>query len=652
MAMDFFQHQERARKNTSLLILYYALAVVLIVVAVYGVTAAIFMWSTQDEHTSPLRLWDPSLFLGVAGITSLIIFGGTAFKILALSGGGAAVATARGGRRVDPATRDLDERRVLNVVEEMAIASGTPVPPVYILDDETGINAFAAGFTTTDAVVAVTRGCAKMLTRDELQGVIAHEFSHILNGDMRLNIRLIGVLNGILIISIVGYWVFRIAVQSPGGGRDSRKKVSPIPFILLGLALMVIGYIGVFFARLIQSAISRQREFLADASAVQFTRNPDGIGGALKKIGGFLEGSQVHSPRAMEASHLFFADGMKHSFMNLVATHPPLMERIRRIDPNFDGQYPQVAAGAGTAAAGASSTPTEARPAGAELPVAALAGGYRMQPAELASRVGAPQAEHLAYASALIASFPEAVVSAARDPLGARALVFCLLLDGEGSTREAQLRYLAGAAEPPLNAEVQRLAPAVDGVGKESRVAVVDLCLAGLRELSPSQYPEFRTQVQHLVEADQQVSLFEYALQRVLLRRLDPVFGQAKRPVIQYYDIGPLLPWCTDLLSALAYFGQPDPQEAARAFDGAAVRLRPGLRLTIRPAGQASLAAVDKALHTLEGASAPIKKRIVDACAACVGADGRVTVDEAELLRAIADALDCPIPPFLPRDAA
>ena len=292
-------------------------------------------------------LWNPELFGLVAMGTSAVIAAGSLYKMAALSGGGHTVAELLGGRllRADAATPA--ERRLLNVVEEMAIASGVPVPPVYLLENELGINAFAAGHAPGDAVVAVTAGTLARLSRDELQGVIAHEFSHILNGDMRLNIRLMGVLFGILVIGLTGWIIFRSTTGGYvrlGARDDDRKGFNPLP--LIGLALYVIGYVGVFFGNLIKAAVSRQREFLADASAVQFTRNPDGIAGALKKIGAVAEGSRIQDPHAEEASHMFFGDALSGwtELFGLLATHPPLVERIKRIDPSFDGDFSQGAA--------------------------------------------------------------------------------------------------------------------------------------------------------------------------------------------------------------------------------------------------------------------------------------------------------------------
>lgn len=332
--MDFFERQSKARRHTTLLVFYFILAVTLIVLAIYLVVdLALFGGGVKQHHygydAAPvLSLWNPQLFLWVALGTLAVIGIGSISKMSELSQGGSAVATMLGGEPVNPNTTDPDERKLLNVVEEMAIASGTPVPQVYLLPDES-INAFAAGHSPSDTVVAVTRGCMRLLTRDELQGVIGHEFSHILNGDMRLNIRLIGLIFGIMALAIVG----RILLQTRG-------RKNPLP--LLGLALLLIGWIGVFFGRLIQSAVSRQREFLADASSVQFTRNPEGLAGALKKIGGLSYGSRLESPHADVASHMFFANGLRESVFNLMATHPPLEDRIRAIEPSWDGKFPEV----------------------------------------------------------------------------------------------------------------------------------------------------------------------------------------------------------------------------------------------------------------------------------------------------------------------
>ena len=296
-------------------------------------------WPTDIGATSDYRTraWHPMLLLWVALGTTLVITIGSLHKISELAGGGEVVALMLGGRAVNPHSTDLAERRLLNVVEEMALASGVPVPPVYVLDREPGINAFAAGHQPGNAVVAVSAGCLQCLTREELQGVMGHEFSHILNGDMRLNLRLIGVVNGILVLAIIGYYILRS--MSYVSSRDSKEGGAQMGFLVLGLVLVVLGYLGVLLGNLIKSAISRQREFLADFSSVQFTRNPGSLAGALKKIGGISSGSRIRDAHASEISHMFFGDALAGSFFNLFATHPPLVKRIRALEPNFDGVF-------------------------------------------------------------------------------------------------------------------------------------------------------------------------------------------------------------------------------------------------------------------------------------------------------------------------
>ena len=290
--MDFFASQDDARKKTGLLLFYFGLAVLSIIIAVYIAFAFFFAYQgSRASQFSFYSIWDPELFVTVAGVTILIVICGSLYKISILKSGGAGVAEMLGGKLIPASTQDFLEKRLLNIVEEMAIASGVPVPPVYLLENEQGINAFAAGFTPDDAVIGVTRGSLETLNREELQGVIAHEFSHILNGDMWLDLKLVGFLHGILLIALIGRSILR-------GSSRSRNSKNSGGFVLFGLVLLVLGYLGVLFGKLIKSGVSRQREYLADASAVQFTRNPHGLAGALKKIGGLAAGSFVEVSRA------------------------------------------------------------------------------------------------------------------------------------------------------------------------------------------------------------------------------------------------------------------------------------------------------------------------------------------------------------------
>ena len=648
--MDFFERQDQARRNTKLLVVYFVLGVAMLILAVYAATLAIFTGVASRHHhvyddQVQLVLWNPQLFFGAAIGTLAVIALGSGFKTLELAQGGSTVATMLGGRLVDPATSDPDERKLRNVVEEMAIAAGVPVPQVYLLPEERAINAFAAGHSTSDAVVAVTAGAMKLLSRDELQGVIGHEFSHILNGDMRLNLRLMGVIFGILCLAVIG----RVLLYTRG--RSSKDK-NPLP--LLGLALLVIGWIGVFFGRLIQAAVSRQREFLADASSVQFTRNPAGLAGALRKIGGLSFGSKLQAAHAEEASHMFFGNGMGESFFHLMETHPPLAERIRAIDPSFDGTFPPVSF------AEADRVPlrvSQRSPLPFPFPglPRAQAGMAGFAPPVNAAQTmmtstGTPTSAHLRYAEGLRVSIPASLQAAAREGLGASTLVYALLLSDDEATRGKQLDELAAATSAAVRQETLRVLPEVQAVATHAKLPLIDLAIPGLRHLSPAQFQQFRAAVQKLVESDGEIDLFEYVLQKIVLRHLEPYFLQARKPVIQYYALKPLAPDCAILLSALAHLGQDEPDKIEFAFQQGAQLLSYAAQVELRlvPGEECDLEQVDTALNRLCQAVPQIKKNVLNACAQTVAADGVIQEMEAELLRAIADTLDCPIPPFIP----
>ena len=344
---SFLQYQEQARKRTKWLVLLYALCLCCIVAVFYFIPVGTMWWAATNggRYVSPAEanaiLWQPQILLWVVGIVGTIVGVASLGKTVQLSAGGAKVAESLGGRRVLPNTRDRAERRLLNVVEEMAIASRIAIPAVYVLDKEPGINAFAAGYSPSDASVTVTAGALEHFNREELQAVVGHEFSHILNGDMRLNIRLIATIFGIICIAVLGRIVARVGWEvlrttRPRRSKDDNSGVAiGLGIAAIGLAVWLIGSVGVFFGRLLQATISRQREWLADASSVQFTRNPHGMAAALKVIGASANHGLVQNPKAAEISHMFFASG----FAGLFATHPPLEARIARYDPDFRGDY-------------------------------------------------------------------------------------------------------------------------------------------------------------------------------------------------------------------------------------------------------------------------------------------------------------------------
>ena len=663
-SMDFFEYQDQARRTTRRLVAYFVLAVVLIVVAVYLAVMMVVHYSMSDGLLEPFQWWNPQIFLWAVSSTLAVIVIGSIYKMYVLSDGGEVVARWLGGRPINSNTTNPEERRLLNVVEEMSIASGTPVPSVFLLEKEEGINAFAAGFTAGDAVIGVTKGTMTLLSRDELQGVIAHEFSHILNGDMLLNLRLIGVLNGILVIALIGYGIMRGTGRSSGSKKDGGGGA----IILFGLALYIIGYVGVFFGRLIKSAVSRQREFLADASAVQFTRNPEGVAGALKKIGGLVYGSGIQSPRAEEISHLFFANGMAraklnlssgtpvrgrpapqvHSSFNFMATHPPLPDRISRIDPSFNGIFPVVDLTPKEIPADTDARKTAEMVEGTAASEATAAGGIPIIPEKLTQLVGKLDEAHLAYAAVLLSELPSQLQVNVHEPSGARAVVLALLLSGDSQTRRAQFQLLHQFKDPLIAEQTLESSTLIDRCPPEARLPLVDLALPALRNLSPQQYQAFKGLVERMVQADQEIDLFEYTLTHILKRHLDPHFGKLSPPVIKYHSLGPLGKELSLLLSYLAHLGHEKPEEAQAAFEGATQVLEGSqAELTFHSHKECDLKSHGTSLDRLTLVSPPLKRTVLQASAACVSHDNQVTVQEGELLRAISDALDCPMPPLI-----
>lgn len=647
--MDFFEAQARAKKRSGRLVALFALAVLGTILAAYVAGLLLIRYMGEDYgRMVGDGLWHPRLFLGITGGTLLVVGCASLFKWQQYSAGGSAVAENLGGRRVDPRTTDLNEKRLLNVVEEMAIASGTPVPAVYVMDDEPGINAFAAGLTTSDAVVAVTRGTLEKLNRDELQGVVGHEFSHILNGDMRLNMRLSAMVFGILVLGLLG----RIVLSSFRHTRVPRSRNEKngggvvIFVIAVGFALLVLGYVGYFFGRLIQAAVSRQREFLADASAVQFTRNPAGIAGALKKIGGYALGSSLQSAKSAEIGHFFFAQGFRSMFGGIWATHPPLDERIRAIDTTFDGKFfepPQVV----DVALESFITAGFAKPQGAG---SVAARGHAPLPPALATAavaaIGTLTPAQLANAQSLLESVPAGLRNAAHDPNTAPVVLYGLLLATEPALRATGRQIVTNRAGSEASALLDHLEPALAAITPEQRLPLLQLALPSLRQLTPGALDTFIETLDELVHADGQMSTFEFALQKLVIHTLD-LRREPGRAITQYHSFNAVGDELSIVLSALAHAATSDPAFAPQSFAAGASHLKlVEAKLQFLPREAASFAKLDKALDKLAAASLPIKQRTLLAAAQVVGADGRILITEAELLRAIAAALDCPMPPL------
>ena len=636
--MDFFQAQDSAHRNTTRLVIFFTLAVLSLIVITNLLVMVLFGFVETSEEGATLNSlatqFDWQVFFVVSAGVLMVIVGGSAYKTMTLSGGGAAVAESLGGRLISHSTSDLHERKALNVVEEMAIASGTPVPPVYLLEREQGINAFAAGFTPGDAVIGLTRGTITYLTREELQGVIAHEFSHILHGDMRLNIRLIGILHGILLIGLIGY----IILRSVRGG--SNKNAGAM--MGLGLGLLVVGFTGTFFGNLIKASVSRQREFLADASAVQFTRNNIGIAGALKKIGGYTPGSDLDTPEAPTMSHAYFSSGVSSFMQSIFATHPPLDVRIKRVDPDWDGVFVPVTREVSEDQRTSGQT-TQASRSGAMKTAAAGA----VIASQILDSVGQTSPEHLDYAVSLVDGIPTAIRDAVHDPYSARAIIYCLVIDDkQANIRDKQLKQIRELGDSGIFELVRKLFAAVTALDIRFRLALIDMILPSLRQLSKAQYLLFKENLLSLIQADKRIDLFEWSLQKILFHHLDPEFGRPGKKVAKFGSYKVVKKHIDVLISMLVYASVQDKTEIKAAFASAEQEL--GLtNLVLLSRQQINLEILDSAVENLALLKPLLKPRLLKACLIVITQDQNYSADEMELMRAIGAVLDCPVPPYL-----
>lgn len=648
--MDFFEHQDRAKARSRKFVLLYGSSVALICITLASIASLVVYFMANENK-------DPTMDVLVAGaltaaITGMLILAGSAHRIAQLRGGGSTVARAMGGILINPSTKNPQERQLLNIVEEMAIASGVPVPPVYLMVSERGINAFAAGYSPGDAVIGVTQGCIDGLKRDELQGVIAHEFSHILNGDMKLNIRMIGFLNGILLLTIIGHILLR---YSPHAARDKNGVPIFVVMMVVSLSMLVIGSIGALAAKIIQASVSRQREFLADASAVQFTRNPEGIANALRRLGSRT--TKVRHPRAQESSHMFFGQALGLS--SALATHPPLPLRIKRINPQWDGTFlpalaPEV------------EPEKEQRPSaqdrlreqlnrrmGNVVPeaISDVIPGPLEQAAILTPLLalsGTMTPAHIEHARDIIQSIPEVLKDAAHDISSSRAVVYALLLHRKDArVHTEQIHHLLKHADPAVAQLTESLSSEATKLSPHLRLPLLDMTLGSLAHLSDQQHQTFRENVAALVKMDKSIDLFEWVTMNTLTRHLDERFGLSSRVPTQYYALSNLTNELSMLLSVLAYAGTPDHEQAAEAVQLANTALpNPDARLL--PTDQCTLAGLEDVLKVLNTCSFKLKRSLLHASGLVVAHDRKVTTAEAELLRAIADALSVPVPPLLP----
>jgi Zn-dependent protease with chaperone function len=635
--MNFFERQEQSRRTSRLLVVLFALAVISVVVAVNLVVVLVFVQAEENLYgqAPTLMQWvgaHPRTVLVTTAVVAAIIGFASMYKSAVLGGGGGVVARSLGGVRVSPDTTDPQQRRLLNVVEEMAIASGVPMPEVYLLEQERGINAFAAGHNPANAAIGVTRGTLETLNRAELQGVIAHEFSHILNGDMRLNIRLMGLLFGLLVIALIGRTVLRI------GGDSREKKAAPV--LAVAFAVLVIGYIGLFFGRLIQAAVSRHREALADASAVQFTRDPTGLRGALVKIGAVSGGSTIGNPKVDEVAHMLFAPGMSRFF----ATHPALEDRLKAIDPRFHPKEFERARAELVRIAGQKQADSAAKQTSGERLESLINVSGAGASATVAALVGNPGTIHMQVARDIRKSLPDAIVSASRHANSAQALLLALALDSNAESRERQQLFIGQQLGSQTAEGVTGLLSAVDALEPEQRMPALLRAIPALRQLTRDERMQMMSTLNGMLQREGRVSLQNYVLRKLaqvhLNDDLNPVARTRQLPLSSVQkDI-------QVLFSGLAQHGHADAAASRRAYEAGVHHLLPRQRPSF-----VSLAhwaqPLDLALSRLDQLAPIMKEQLVEALVKTVTHDQKLTLGEAELLRAVCATVHCPLPPLV-----
>jgi len=635
--VNFFEYQEQARRKSRWLVFLFILAVIIIIVVIdIAMLVAFGVMDTERQQVlfsmQTLKANAPTL-LGGALVTAAVIAIASLFKTVSLSSGGGKVAQSLGGVLVEADARDPLRRRLYNVVEEIALASGIAVPEIYVLEQESGINAFAAGFTPADAAVAVTRGALEKLSRSELQGVIAHEFSHIFNGDMRLNIRLMGALFGILMLSLIGR---RVLHGSYFMGRSKNSNGGAI--MLVAVAVMLVGYIGLFFGRWIKSAVSRQREYLADASAVQFTRDPDGIAGALKKIAVYSDGSYLNV-ESEEVSHMLFGDGEKTS---MFATHPPMNERILRIDKTFKPEdLAQLAKNIQRKRKSEAERASKEQEKDQEK--VGPRGGGIFDIDKLVEEIGHPDFSRILMAAALAASIPEQISRAAHSNQWATEVLFYCLMDRDPEIREQQLLLVAQNMSSDSETRVRSLLKAAPELAREQRLPLLEISIPELKRRPPDYISEVLNTVKALNDADGQTDVFEYLMAKIIAQHMWESMNPQRVRLSGKKSLKQVIDKALGVIAVLALHGNEGASDANSAY-------RAGSKVLGADAG-ASIPEIEDWSETLDGALPALdalkpagKEILVKALIATVMADSRIAVSEMELLRVVSSVIHVPLP--------
>lgn len=647
--MNFFAEQEAARRSTFWLLLLFLVAICMLLLLSNFLLLESLHVSVYSEFsfsvTKLLRVYDHQLTLLLSAVIIALIVIASFYRLMTLRSGGSAVALSLGGVLIARSSQDPLHRRILNVVEEMSIASGIPTPQVYLLPEH-GINAFAAGWKSTNSVIGITQGALEQLTRDELQGVIAHEFSHIFNGDMKLNIRLIAILYGILVIGLLGRLMMRLAFHS---NHSRRSKDARAVAILLGIgaALTVVGYSGIFFGGWIKSLISKQREYLADASAVQFTRNNEGIANALKKIGGHSSRSVIHASAAAEYSHGYFALAEHSVSFFSFATHPALEKRILRLEPQWNGDFILSKNKTRAQQERELSAKIQQELSNKEvLKQRLMVGMGVVSTINKVDDIGHINQQTIDLAQQWKNSIPDFIALYAQHPLEAQWLVYAILLDKNESIREQQFEILKAKYKQQFTRKVAWVFEQLSELDEVHEVSVINLTLSSLREMSEAQFLEFKLVIKKLIKADNVIDLKEWMIQRLILQHLEEYFGLREKARQHYYVIGSVKKPIEVVASLLCYLEHSTKEAALYSFEMGKNKISANA-LIILEKEEIGIKSLNNALDELDQLKPILKKKFLQFAVHCVAHDGEVKLKSYELLRMIASCIDTPLPPVM-----
>ncbi|GAA3932085.1 M48 family metallopeptidase [Litoribacillus peritrichatus] len=665
--MDFFEHQAKATRTSKFLVLNYCIALMILTVGFNFAGLITWTFLTQPEYQGSfkqlIQLWLESRYSWQVTLATVIFVGSVSLATwFTMRQGGGKIAKMMGGRIIPANTHNKDEKRLLNVVEEMALASGLPVPELYVMDNEHGLNAFAAGYSPNEAAICVTRGLILSLNRDEIQGVIAHEFSHILNGDMRMNVKLMSILSGLIAVGQLGRWLIESGFHS---GHDS--KGGNILFILIGILIWALGSLGVLCSRIIKAAISRQREFLADASAVQFTRQTYGIASALYKISTHRYGSNLISRHAEDLSHMCIGQTMNIRFANALASHPPIEDRITRIEPHFitkasissaqqrkeqfeaqqtqnTAALPSVSASTDTVSnitAPGSPTPEIQQPSGAITSEEMIEFVSPQQEASInhaIDSIGITDDHSVTAAKEVLSSLNPSILAALHQPDYAQYIVLLLLAHANSQPKQAKKLITEGffpAHKVILNHYDLMLAEAIE----QPIFPVLQLGISSLKSLSGTEKKQLLSYAKKLIASDKDIAPNELFIYLVLFRHLNTKAGRAQ--TIKFHSVTPLLNDIQKLFSFLAEFTNEHNQDPA--FDLAVRQFshEPLVRLPPQTINHNELAT---AIFKIEHLAPMLKRNVLRAIFDLFSHDEVITNEEVDWIRMLADCWDCPVP--------